>query len=537
VAGPNKKRFFSPAILSAELKRRGVYPVTAAYAVAAFVLLQIGEITFQPLGFPNWVMITLIVLVIIGFPVTVILTWIFDITPHGIRRTLRYSDEAAEAGDKPSIAVLPFVDMSPEQDQGFFCEGIAEEILNALSKVQQLAVAARSSSFLYSTGAADVRQIGRDLGVKTLLEGSVRKSGNQLRITAQLVKTADGYHIWSKSFDQELQDVFKIQDEIAKSIAEALLESLTPKQHSALRTKVSKDVGAYEYYLRGRQFFKRFRKTDIEYAQQMFRQAIDIDAEFAPAWAGYADCFSFLVMYADPLPGYAKQARSASKRALELDSSLAEAHASRGLAYLISNDFDAAEAEFEKALELNSRLFEAHYYFARTRFHQGRLEEAIELFKTAGEMDPTDYQSRCLRIQVLRGLGRDEEAVAESAEAIQVVENNLKWNPDDARAYHLGAGTLVVLGDTERAKRWLHRAIEIDPDDPVVLYNVACNLATLGELESAMEYLDAAVQHGTVSAAWMRNDEDLANLRSDPRYTRLLEQLESVAASLSGPNN
>ncbi|MDH3273517.1 MAG: tetratricopeptide repeat protein [Gammaproteobacteria bacterium] len=482
-------------------------------------------------------MITLIVLVIIGFPVTVILTWIFDITPHGIRRTLRYSDEAAEAGDKPSIAVLPFVDMSPEQDQGFFCEGIAEEILNALSKVQQLAVAARSSSFLYSTGAADVRQIGRDLGVKTLLEGSVRKSGNQLRITAQLVKTADGYHIWSKSFDQELQDVFKIQDEIAKSIAEALLESLTPKQHSALRTKVSKDVGAYEYYLRGRQFFKRFRKTDIEYAQQMFRQAIDIDAEFAPAWAGYADCFSFLVMYADPLPGYAKQARSASKRALELDSSLAEAHASRGLAYLISNDFDAAEAEFEKALELNSRLFEAHYYFARTRFHQGRLEEAIELFKTAGEMDPTDYQSRCLRIQVLRGLGRDEEAVAESAEAIQVVENNLKWNPDDARAYHLGAGTLVVLGDTERAKRWLHRAIEIDPDDPVVLYNVACNLATLGELESAMEYLDAAVQHGTVSAAWMRNDEDLANLRSDPRYTRLLEQLESVAASLSGPNN
>ena len=172
-------------------------------------------------------------------------------------------------------------------------------------------------------------------------------------------------------------------------------------------------------------------------------------------------------------------------------------------------------------------MFEAHYYFARTRFHQGRLEEAIEFFKTAGEMDPTDYQSRCLRIQVLRGLGRDEASVAEAAEAIQVVENNLKWNPDDARAYHLGAGTLVALGDTERAKRWLHRAIEIDPEDPVVLYNVACNLATLGELESAIEYLDSAIQHGTVSAAWMRNDEDLANLRSDPRYSKLLEQLEA----------
>jgi TolB-like protein/Tfp pilus assembly protein PilF len=527
VTSPNRKRFFSPATLSTELKRRRVYPVIAAYAVAAFVLLQIGEITFQPLGFPNWVMIALIVLVIIGFPITVILAWIFDITPQGIHRTSRYPDAAAVASDNPSIAVLPFVDMSPENDQGFFCEGIAEEILNALSKIPQLGVAARSSSFVYNTGAVDVREIGRELGVKTILEGSVRKSDNRLRITAQLVKTADGYHIWSKSYDQELQDVFKIQDEIAKSIAEALLESLTPQQHSALRTNASKDVGAYEYYLRGRQFFKRFRKTDIEYALQMFRQAIDIDEEFTPAWAGYADCFSFLVMYADPVPGYPTQARSASKKALELDPSLAEAHASRGLAHLVSNDFDAAEAEFEKALELNPRLFEAHYYFARTRFHQGRLEEAIELFKSAGEMDPTDYQSRCLRIQVLRGLGRDEEAIAEAAEAIQVIENNLKWNPDDARAYHLGAGTFVVLGDIERAKRWLHRAIEIDPDDPVVLYNVACNLATIGDLEGAIEYLDNAIQHGTVSAAWMRNDEDLANLRSDARYAELLKQLEA----------
>lgn len=527
MTGPNKKRFFSQATLLAELKRRRVYPVIAAYAVVAFVLLQIGEITFQPLGLPNWIMIALIVLVIIGFPVTVVLAWIFDITPLGIRRTSAVQDEATVAGDKPSIAVLPFVDMSPEQDQGFFCEGMAEEILNALTKIRQLAVAARTSSFLYNTGTGDVREIGRELGVNAILEGSVRKSGNRLRITAQLVKTSDGYHLWSKSYDQELKDVFKIQDEIAKSIAEALLETLTPTQHSVLRTKASKDVGAYEYYLRGRQFFKRFRKADIEYAQQMFRQAIDIDAEFAAAWAGYADCFSFLVMYADPMPGFAEQACSASRKALELEPGLAEAHASRGLAHLVSDDFEAAEAEFEKAIELNPCLFEAHYYFARTRFHQGRLEEAIELFKTAGEMDPTDYQSRCLRIQVLRGLGRDEAAVAEATNAIKVIEKNLKWSPDDARAYHLGAGTLVVLGDTERAKRWLHRAIEIDPEDPVVLYNVACNLATLGELESAIEYLDNAIQHGTVSAAWMRNDEDLANLRSDPRYAILLEQLEA----------
>ena len=209
MTSPNRKRFFSPATLFAELKRRRVYPVIAAYAVVAFILLQLGEITFQPLGLPNWVMIALIVLVITGFPVTVVLAWIFDITPHGIHRTSAYQYAGSVADDKPSIAVLPFVDMSPEQDQGYFCEGMAEEILNALSKIRQLAVAARSSSFLYNTGTGDVREIGRELGVKAILEGSVRKSENRLRITAQLVNTADGYHLWSKSYDQELQDIFR----------------------------------------------------------------------------------------------------------------------------------------------------------------------------------------------------------------------------------------------------------------------------------------------------------------------------------------
>ncbi len=270
---------------------------------------------------------------------------------------------------------------------------------------------------------------------------------------------------------------------------------------------------------------------DIEYALQMFRQAIEIDAEFALAWAGYADCHSFLTMYADPKPGYREKAQEASKKALELDPQLAEAHASRGLANLVHEDFDAAEANFKAALKLNPRLFEAYYYFARTRFHQGKLEEAAALFEKAAEVEPADYQSRCLRIQILRGLGREEEAAREAEQAIKVVEKHLQWNPDDARAYHLGAGTLVILGDTDRAKRWLVRAIEMDPDDPVVLYNVACNLATLGEVDNALEYLGQAIEYGTVSLAWMRNDEDLANLRPDPRFGEMLAKLEDQGRS------
>jgi tetratricopeptide (TPR) repeat protein len=371
-----------------------------------------------------------------------------------------------------------------------------------------------------------VREIGKELGVKTILEGSVRKSENRLRVTAQLVKVSDGYHLWSKSFNEEIEDVFAIQDEIATCIAEALLETLSPSEQTSIRTTSSTNVGAYEYYLRGRQFFKRFRKMDIEHARQMFRQAINIDSEFALAWAGYADCHSFLVMYVDPQASYREEANIASKRALELSPELAEAHASRGLACLVCEEFEGAEAHFKKAIELNPCLFEAYYYYARTQFHRGELDMAVELFKKAAEVDPTDYQSRCLRVQILRGMGRADEAVVEARDAIAVVDQQLEWHPDDARAYHLGAGSLVVLGETDRAKRWLRRAIELAPDDSVVLYNVACILATIGEEEKSLDYLEEAANQGAVSAAWMRNDEDLVSLRGHARYTDLLQRVE-----------
>jgi len=527
VTKDQKRRFYSWHEMFAELKRRRVYPVIAAYAVVAFILLQIGEITFQPLGLPNWVMVSLIGLVITGFPIVIVLAWVFDLTPTGIRRDRSPGFRAVVADDKPSIAVLPFVDMSPEQDQGYFCEGVAEEILNALTKIEALSVAARSSSFQYKTGGGDVRKIGQELGVKTLLEGSVRKSENRIRVTAQLVKAKDGYHLWSKTFDEELKDVFAIQDEIATSIAHSLVETLTPKEESAIRTTMCCDVSAYEYYLRGRQFFKRFQKKDIEYARLMFRQAIDIDSEFALAWAGYADCHSFLVMYVDSNASYRDEASTASKRAVELDPNLAEAHASRGLALLVCEEYESAEDEFKQALKLNPTLFEAYYFYARTKFHQGDVDMAAELFLKAAEADPTDYQSRCLRVQILRGTGHEEQAAREAEKAVAVVEQHVKWNPDDARAFHLGAGSLVAAGDVDRAKRWLHRAIEMAPNDPIVMYNVACNLATLDESEKAMDYLEKAVDVGAISSTWIRNDEDLVGLRDNPRYTELLQRIEA----------
>ncbi len=530
----SRKAAFSWRWIAAELRRREVYPVIVAYTVVAWILLQVGEVTFEPLGLPDWAMTALIVVAVAGFPVAVILAWVYDFTPQGIRRDRLAPQDQGRDDDQPSIAVLPFLDLSPEQDQEYFCEGVAEEILNALTRIGNLHVAARSSSFQFSSQSGDVREAGRKLGVKTILEGSVRKAGGKLRVSAQLVNVSDGYHVWSKVFDEDLEDVFAIQDEIAKSIAETLMETISAQEWEAIRALPRTHIDAYDYYLRGRQFFKRFHKVDIEHARQMFWQALDVDPDFALAWAGYADCHSFLMMYVDPDPLHAEQADHASKRALELAPELAEAHASRGLACLVGRRFDRAERAFRRALQLNPRLFEAYYYFARTRFHQGDLEGAAKLFRKAAETDPADYQSRCLRVQILRGTGHTALAMEEAREAVKVLEKHLEWHPDDARGLHLGAGSLITLGQTDRAKSWLRRALQLDPDDPIVLYNVACNFATLGEAEESLDYLEQAVEHGTVSSDWMRNDEDLVSLRGSPRYAALLERVEEKERAIPG---
>lgn len=512
-----KRRFFSKISgLSAELVRRKVYPVVVTYAIVSWILLQVGEVTFGPLGLPDWVMTSLVVVVIGGFPVAVILAWMFDIAPKGPRRDAL--DEANEEPKRPpSVAVLPFADMSPNQDQAYFCEGIAEAVLNALAQIEALRVVSRTSSFRYKSSNEDVRALGKALGASAVLEGSVRKDGDQLRVTAQLIDVADGFHLWSKTFDRQLKDVFAIQDEIAISIGESLLDILVPVTATSCC-----DVTAYEFYLRGRQFLHRFRKVDLEHARQMFRHAIDRDPEFASAWAGYADTYSLEIMYAEPDPSFRDLASEASAKALELDPESAEAHASAGLAHLVREEFIDAERELTQAIKLNPNLFEAYYYFARTRFHQGDMDAAAEWFAKAAEVSPDDYQSRLLRVQILRGQGRIELAKTEARAAIEVVEKHLEWHPDDVRALHLGAGSLILLGEEGRADLWLQRALQVDPDDPIVLYNIACNFATMGRIEGALDYLEQAMENGAVSLNWMRNDNDLDCLHGHPRYEALL---------------
>ncbi|MFC1475625.1 protein kinase [Candidatus Zixiibacteriota bacterium] len=447
---------------------------------------------------------------------------------------LRSLRRALEAGNvvlakrirshQPSIAVLPFANLTAEEGQDYFCEGIAEEIINSLAKVRDLQVAARTSAFVYKKRQEDIRSIGQKLNVEAVLEGSVRQAGNQLRITVQLIDTANGYHLWSERFDREFADIFAIQDEIAENVMQALKIILSEEEKRAITRTPTRDIKAYDYYLRGRQFFHQGRRRSLLYARDMFARAIEIDPNYALAYAGMADCCSFLIHYY-PHTGETsvEEAAAASRKAIELDPRLAEAHAAHGFALWLMKRHDEAHAEFETAILLDPKQFEARYLYGRASFQRGNLVEALHLFEEAC-LVREDHEARFFAAQTYAALGRTERAKSAYRRALQVIEKHLGLNPDDARALTMGAVSLCRVGRREEGLAWAERASAIDPEDPGVRYNVACLFALEGQKERAIDSLEKAFQAGFANMEWVEKDPDLASLRDDPRLQALLTQ-------------
>jgi non-specific serine/threonine protein kinase len=430
-----------------------------------------------------------------------------------------------EAAPRRSIGVLPFVDLSAEKDQDYFCDGMAEEIINALTKIDGLRVAARTSSFAFKGKNEDIRTIGRKLSVETVMEGSVRKVGSRIRVAGQLVNVSDGYHLWSGQFDRELEDVFAIQEEIAGSIVTALTVKLSDRERRAIERVPTRDVVAYDYYLRGRKSFYQSNRTGIEFACGMFSKAIRKDGTYALAYAGLADCHSFLALYFGGAEAEKRKADEASRTALDLDPHLAEARASRGLALTAAGRYLEAEREFETAIVLDPALFEAHYFYARLCFTQGKYEKAVEKYRRAGEVNPEDYQSPSLEAFTLRTMKRMEEARAAYARSLQAIERHVEFNPDDSRAIFLGATALIDLGQKERAFEWIRRAEAIDPGDPFLLYGVACFYSRTDAADAAVAYFEKALGAGFAHKEWVLHDSDFDSIREDPRFKKLVSKM------------
>ncbi len=447
------------------------------------------------------------------------------IARRGYRLIAAVTKKAPAAESRGSVAVLAFADISPAKDQGYFCDGISEEIINCLTRIKGLRVSSRTSSFAYKGKQEDIRSIGRKLGVNTVLEGSVRKAGNQLRISAQLINAEDGCHLWSESYDRELKDIFTIQDEIARSIAATLKVALTPRESIALSKAPTTDLEAYDYYLRGKQFFYQYKNRGVEFALKMYTRAIELDPTYVRAYAGTADCCSFLFMHAGSRDAHREEADRMSRKALELDPDSAEAHAARGVACSLKKTFEEAESEFEQAIRLDPTLFEAYYFYARICFEQGKLEKTIQLYEKSIEVNPQDYQAPLLVAQIYADLGDEEKAAASRRRGVQAVESRLKMHPDDTRALYMGANGLVGLGEYEQGLEWAKQALAIDPDEPMVLYNVACIQSLAHRYEDAMDSLEKSVACGLKHRNWLLHDSNLDPLRRFKRYKELLKLL------------
>jgi serine/threonine protein kinase/Flp pilus assembly protein TadD len=448
-----------------------------------------------------------------------------------LRADLRYTLEAMMSGRVEylgrkkdyvwSIAVLPFVNLSPEREQDYFCDGMAEETINALTKIKGLRVAARTSTMAFKGSNEDVREIGRKLHVETLLEGSVRRAGDQLRVSVQLLDVSTGYHIWSERYDKPLQDVFAIQDEIAQNVVRALQLMLSESERQALTKAATTDSNAYDYYLRGRRFFHQGRRQSLQFARQMFGKATEIDPQYALAYAGIADCCAMLVhFYGESSDIHLAEAERASQRALELDPDLAQAHSARGFTLWLMGRFEEAKVEFETAMRMDPGQTQTAYLYGRACFQRGELAQAARLFEKACR--GRDHHEACyFAAQTYTALGNNDAALGAYRLALRAVEKHVQLNPDDARAFTIGAVSLCRLGERQAGLEWAERSIAIDPNDAGIQYNVACLFALEGEKTRAIQSLEAAVRAGFAHRDWVEKDPDLDSVRDDPRFKEL----------------
>jgi non-specific serine/threonine protein kinase len=427
-----------------------------------------------------------------------------------------------------SIAVLPFDDLGGNAENDYFSVGLTDDIITKLSGIPKLKVTSRNSAFRYEGSDKALQDSGKELAVGGILQGSVRREGEKVRITAQLVDVRSDSNLWAKTYDRDLTDIFAIQDEIAASIASALRLTISPlvRRGPPMGRGSFQDFQAYDFYLRGRGFFYEARKASLERAQRAFSKAIELDPEYALAYAGLADTYSWQFMYWDSSPDNLLKAEEASKRALELAPDLAEVRVAHGLVISLKGNHEEAGREFQKAIELNPRLFEAYYFYARNCFSQGQLETAAELFMKASEVRPDDYQAPALLGTTYRALGLHTECKASQKRALEIIQNHLRRDPEDVRATVLGAGALVDLERPEEALDWALRAEEMAPGEPAVLYNVACIHSVLGEIDSSIGYLEKALGQGFSHIDWIKHDADLDPLRDHPKFKSLLKKYE-----------
>ncbi|MCZ6829462.1 MAG: FlgO family outer membrane protein [Gammaproteobacteria bacterium] len=538
-----------------ELKGRGVYRVAAIYAAGTWALLQVADILFPMLGFPAWAITTVLAAAALGFPIAIVLAWLFDITPQGIVETdtvdinferLRLSPAhlieltllmaliflvgflyldrlsligeaqkrhaATEAEARPSIAVMPFVNMSDAPEVEYFGDGLAEEILNLLARLNELNVAARTSSFYFKgRNDVDILQIAERLGVRHVLEGSVRRQGNRVRVTAQLIDARDGFHMWSETYDRDFSDTFLIQDEIARQVVDSLQLILSPNSQQILEKRPALVPEAYDYYLRARDYMRSSLSADsLDSAIALFTKAIDLDGSYVEAYAGLCD--AYLGQYRNQLdPEQFQNARLACDTVLSLDEQALPVYVALGNLYRSSGEYDLALEEFNKALSLNPASVGAYDGLGETYKRDNKPGLAEAAFQKAIELQPNYRRGYVAMGNFLFAAGRFEEA-------IPYFQRNTELMPDDAQAFtNLGAA-YALTNQFEQAAEASRRSLELAPT-AIAYSNAGSSLFFLGRFEDAVDMYQKAVEYAP------ENSEYWGNLGDAYKFTETMSEL------------
>ena len=428
-----------------------------------------------------------------------------------------------------SIAVLPFVNMSGDVEQEYFSDGITEDILTDLSRVSALFVIARNTAFTFKGRAVEAVQVARELNVKYVLVGSIRKVGTRVRIITQLIDGTSGGHVWAERYDRAFGDIFALQDEISQATVAALKVRLLPQERKAIETRSTQNPEAYELYLHARHYLQQRGARNLEIALRFCHQALEVDPNYSRAWASVALCEALLYVRGRS----SDSGLSAAEKALSLDPTLAEAHAAKGRALAELGRYDEALAAHEVSLRLNPDSFDVRYYFGRTCHQIGRYEAAIEHLERAAQLLETDYSPLGLVSQSYEMLGRKDEATHTVRRALVLIESEIAERPDNVHAIVQGAWALAYLGERKRAQEWARRAMAIDPDDPLDHYNLGCSLARMNKPDQALDLLEAcAAKRSPEWIDWVKQDSDLISLRDHPRYKALIARGEASLAAI-----
>jgi TolB-like protein/Flp pilus assembly protein TadD len=584
----------------AEVKRRNVYKVAVAYIVGGWALSQGIAQVFPVFDVPNWAIRLIVLLIIIGFPVAVVLAWAFEITPQGIKRTEtadampatvrsqkhtwiyvvvigalvsiglfflgRYSarntaDAARAELPAKSVAVLPFGNLSRDLDNEYFAAGMQDEIITRLAQISDLKVISCTSTQRYKSSGENLRQIASELGVTNIVEGSVQKANDQVHVNVQLLNAVTDSHLWADTFDRKLTDVFAVESEIAKTIADTLQAKLTGSEKTAILKKPTENSEAHELYLKGRYFWNRRTAENLKKAADYFQQAIGKDSKYALAYSGLADCHVLLPVYPglgskprDELP----KALEAARKAVELDDTLAEAHTSLARALASNLQLSAATSEFNRAVELNPNYATAHQWFGECLQSQGRVEEGLAELKRAQDLDPLSLIINSLFGFALDFVGKSDEAIAQLRKTIEIdpnfwiahfyfgdvlehrgqlkeaiveYEKSNALQVDDP--YNLAdlARAYFLVGRKPEAQQLWDKLKSFSERQYVPAYSMAVVQLTFGNKDEAIRLLEKSYEdHAPFDSAdlgWILVDHRLDSLRSDPRFKNLITRIFS----------